>query len=306
MRKLIFATCFTLASSLAAPLTAFAQPVPVAVVTTDPQVAIFDGTNAISLPGEQSLNLTDVSTIEFWVKPNWTRLSYAPVILSAFADEAVRYAIVMTANKKAIGLYSGGDWDYVEFDFDDGKSHHVAFVNMGELTDVYIDGEMIDSISQPIADIPVRTFHIGSINGFDSQFIGTIGEVRLWDSALDGDDIAQFMRVHIFSTEGLTHPDLINLVGVSDFANRRRNFTLVNNTSTMDELFTDSAIARGDLPPAPAENKPIVMSDGTVIPPLTPEELATLEELRSPPVLPPLPVAAPPTPSTASKEGSGS
>lgn len=284
MRKLILTACYaaTLTTLPYGAVTAQPARQPVAIVTTDPQLALFNGTNAISLPGTESLNLTDVSTIEFWVKPNWTRLAYAPVIVSAFSDEAVRYAVVMTANKKAIGLYSGNDWDYVEFDFDDGKSHHVAFVNMGELTDVYIDGDLVDSISQPIADIPIRTFHIGTLNGFDNQFIGNIGEVRLWDTALDGDDVARFMRDHIFSAEGLQHPDLASLVGVSDFANRRRNFTLVNNTSTMEELFFDLAVARGDIPPPAEDNQPITLADGTVIPALTPEELALLEQLRNP------------------------
>lgn len=255
---------------------AIAQQPLTAIITNDPQTAKFDGTTSLNFPGEESLNLTDVSTIEFWVKPTWSKLGYDPVLLSAMGDEKARYAIVMGADRKSIGLLSGDDWDYVDFDFDDGKSHHVAFVNLGDLTDVYIDGEPVDSITQPIAELPVRTFHIGSANGVNNLFVGQLSEIRLWDIALDGDDIAANMRVHILSPEGLKHPDLDSLVGVSDFANNRRSFSLLNNVSTHAELLEDLALARGG-EAFPTKEEAVILDDGTIVEPLTAEELALFE-----------------------------
>lgn len=276
MTKLLITTsvAFGLAASMC-PAAVAQQPL-AAIITNDPQTAKFDGATSLNFPGEQSLNLTDVSTIEFWVKPTWSKLGYDPVLLSAMGDEKARYAIVMGADRKSIGLLSGDDWDYVDFDFNDGKSHHVAFVNLGDLTDVYIDGELFDSITQPIAELPVRTFHIGSANGVNNLFVGQLSEIRLWDIALDGDDIAANMRLHILSPEGLKHPDLDSLVGVSDFANNRRSFSLLNNVSTQAELLEDLALARGG-EAVPTKEEAVVLDDGTIVEPLTAEELALFE-----------------------------
>lgn len=279
MKKLFLSVCYTLSASLLVPAVTLAQPVQTAITTEDPRNATFNGTNAISLPAHDSLNLTDVSTIEFWVRPNWTNLSYAPVIVSAFADDAVRYAIVMTARKDAIGLYTGTDWDYVQFDFNDGRAHHVAFVNNGAESEVYIDGELAGAIAQPIQDIPARTFHIGTIDGFENQFVGTIGEVRLWDNALSPEDISEHMNHHILSAKGLEHPDLISLVGVSDFANGRRSFTLLNNDSTMVELFTQLVMRREGITPPTFDDSPLKAEDGSDLPPLPPLTAAEQAEL---------------------------
>lgn len=265
------------ALSLALPVAAHAQTAPVAAAPELPQTAVFDGKSSVSFPGEDSLNLTDVSTIELWVKPGWSSLNYDPVLLSATSDGTPRYAIVMAADKQSIGLYSKDDWDYAEFDFADGKTHHVAFVNQGELTDVYIDGELQDTITQPIADLPVRTFHIGSVNDTLNPFMGELSEIRLWDIALDGDDIARFQRVHILGKTGLTHPDLASLVGVSDFGSQARGFTLMNNVSTQSELLEDLALAQGGTVALPPQ-VPVVDADGTVIEPLTAAELALFDD----------------------------
>jgi Concanavalin A-like lectin/glucanases superfamily len=249
----------------------------VALVTEDPQSIAFSGRNSLTFPGETGLNLSDVSTIEFWVRPTWQTIAYNPAILAALGATGPRYAIVMTADKQAIGLMSGTEWDFVEFDFDDGKPHHVAFVNQGDLTDVYIDGELHDTITQPIAEIPVLAFHIGSANGMANPFIGQLGEIRLWDTALDGDDVAAFMRLHILSEAGRAHPDLDDLIGVSDFARKRRAFTLMDNTSSAAELVDDVNVALGRAPASPPAEKPVRLPDGTLAEPLTKEERALFD-----------------------------
>ncbi len=259
--------------------TAQAQAAGVAVVTTDPQTARFDGTNGIDLPGQETLDLGEVSTIEFWVKPTWTSLRHDPVILSAIGDDKPRYAVFMTADKRGIGLYSGTDGDLAEFDFSDGKSHHVAFVNLGDLTDVYVDGELVDSITLAFdSSMATRSFHVGSADGKTAPFTGSIGEVRLWDMALEGDDIAAFMRIGILSQEGLAHPDIASLVGVSDFANGRRNFALVNNAATMRELYERLAVARGLIVPVTESSEPVAGPDGKMLAPLTAAQLAEFFE----------------------------
>jgi hypothetical protein len=258
---------------------ALAQSSETAVVSPDPQTARFDGANGIDLPGQETLNLSDVSTIEFWVKPGWTSLAYDPVLISAIDDAKVRYAIFMAADRSGIGLRSGNDADLAEFDFSDGKSHHVALVNQGDLADVYIDGELADTITVAFdSSIDVRSFHIGSADGTASPFIGSLSEIRLWDTALDADDISAFNRLGILSEQGLAHPDIASLVGVSDFANSRRNFALVINSSTMRDLYEQLAVKRGMILPVTQAAGPVTGADGSTIEPLTAEEAALFFE----------------------------
>jgi Concanavalin A-like lectin/glucanases superfamily len=278
--RLLALLAFALIGAVAfAPHSAHAQAAAVAVVSNDPQTARFTGSNGIDLPGHETLDLGDVSTIEFWVRPGWTKLGQDPVILSAIGDNKLRYAVFMAADKQGIGLYSDRDSDLAEFDFSDGAAHHVAFVNQGELTDVYVDGELADTITVTFdTSIATRSFHIGSADGTSAPFTGAIGEIRLWDTALEGDDIAAFMRTGILSKEGLTHPDIASLVGVSDFANGRRNFALVNNAATMRELYERLAVARGLIVPVTEAAEPLAGPDGKPLAPLTAAQMAEMFE----------------------------
>lgn len=250
-----------------------------------PSIGSFDGTDSLSFPAELSLVLGEVASIELWVKPTWDEdPGYDPALLSALGPDGVRYAVVMSAAKDAIGLYSGPDWDYVEFDFSDGRLHHVAFVVLGDLTDVYIDGEPVDSIAQGIANVPITTFHVGSLNGLDSAFIGELAGVRIWDTALDGDDIAAYRQDGIFSAKGLTHPDFQELVGVTDFADGARTFILMNNEDSLEELVDaiDTGGGSGDIDPEFEAELDAIEPDPDFVPePEDPEAEALFEQFAA-------------------------
>ena len=200
----------------------------------------FSSEDSINFPAEDSLNLSAVATIEFWVEPGWKgRLGYDPVILSAFGPQGPRYAIVMKEDKRGVGLYSGHEWDYVAYDFDDGRLHHVSFQVLGDLTDVHVDGEHVGSLAQGINDVPMTSFHVGSINGIQSAFKGRLGGIRLWDTAVDPDEISQYSRMDVLSRKGLKHPELSMLVGVSDFDKGARSFTVMALEESLEELYTN-------------------------------------------------------------------
>lgn len=209
----------------------------ISVAQTSPKFANFDGTNALSFPAEDSLLLSEIATIEFWVQPKWTSaLDVAPAILSAIGPQGPRYAVVMTGKMEAIGLVSGDSWDYAEFDFGDGKPHHVALVARGELTEVYIDGVAQDTLVVSIQDLPVTSFHMGSLNGFDNLFVGQIAGLRLWNAALDEESIEQYRKTYIMDKAAFSHPDYEFLVGASDFQKDQRSFTLMSNDDDLETL----------------------------------------------------------------------
>jgi|GEM_PF-1238198 len=235
----------------------------------------------LNYPAHYSLELDGLATIEFLVRPEWIEVpDFDPVILSALGSTGARYGILMTREQDGIGLFSGNDWDYIPFDFTDGKSHHVAFIMQGDLTDVYVDGEFQGGLDQGVAeDVGVTTFHIGSLDGANNLFKGQLGVLRIWDTAVDPDDLEVFQTKSILNTSETTHPDLELLVAYSEFADGARKFVLTDANLTFDELIEDLSIALDETSEVVAEPA----DDGgvetdTLIEGLTPDEAAIFND----------------------------
>ncbi len=211
-----------------------------------PDIAEFDGSNGVSLPGHLSLDIIDSGTIEFHVAATWKGVaSHDPVILSALTPVGPRYAVAISGDKQAIGLARNEDWDMTEFDFSDGRFHHVAFVVINGITDVYIDGEHEDSLLTGFGDQEVSSFHLASLNGEVAPFQGKLAGLRIWDAPLDPEDLTRFSKINIFSPEGLKHPDIEALIAVGDFSGKAATMTL---------MYTDGEIFQFREPDASAED----------------------------------------------------
>ncbi|MCP5180554.1 MAG: LamG domain-containing protein [Pseudomonadales bacterium] len=221
-----------------------------AVAEDKPAFAVFDGTreSVLNFPAHTLLELDDLATIEFWVRPGWKTAPDAdPVVMSAMGMQGARYGVFLTADGRGVGLYAGDDYDYTAFDFTDGFYHHVAFVMLGDLTDVYIDGVFEDSLAIGIrSDLPITTLHIGSANGSEALFQGELGDIRIWNTALDPDDIATFRKVPLYLPGAANHPEDYALVGYSNFSADQRTFVLPGNDSTFEELLEDVAYRIAD------------------------------------------------------------
>ncbi len=211
-----------------------------------PPVARFNGTENISLPGHVSLELVESGTLEFFVAAKWKgKAQHDPVLFSALTPKGPRYAIAITGDKQAIGLARDEDWDMAEFDFSDGKMHHVAFVVMNGVTDVYIDGKHEDTLLTGFGETEVTSFHLGSLNGKIAPFKGALAGLRIWDTPLDPDDLNRFKYVHIFSRRGMKHPDFDALVAVGDFLDQVPTLTLLH-TDADSLLPEDPGAPTGD------------------------------------------------------------
>ena len=205
-----------------------------------PPIAKFDGNVTASFPDDVSLDFNRFGTIEFWVVAQWDNVDYDPAIVSYLGNLGPRFAILMPADKKGIGMMADQKWEVAPFDFSDGKLHHVAFIIIDSRTSVFVDDELISIMPIGIADLPAHSLNIGSFNGSDAKFIGVLSELRIWDSAVDPDDIATYKRVNLDSEEGAAHPSLDTLVGTSDFANGEITFSLVDEPLSMNgEFLTD-------------------------------------------------------------------
>jgi hypothetical protein len=204
--------------------------------STPPPVARFDGSAQLSFPADLSLDFSDYGTVEFWVSATWEQLDYDPTILSYLGPQGPRFAFIIMGDRQGIGMLAGDQWDAVEYDFSDGLMHHVAFVVLGDETDVFIDGQYQSTLAVTIADLPASGLHLASFNGSYAGFPGALADLRIWDAPLDGDDINVYRKFDISSEEGLGHPMIDSLVGVGYFSEGRRSILLLKQAIPVDAL----------------------------------------------------------------------
>ncbi|MEM9544950.1 MAG: LamG domain-containing protein, partial [Bacteroidota bacterium] len=84
----------------------------------------------------------------------------------------------------------------------DGQWHHVAVSRQGNNYDVYIDGNLTNTFEKSI-DL-YNNFSIGNWNGTsiqNSQWIGDLDEIRLWDVVRSQSDIQATMNCELTGNE---------------------------------------------------------------------------------------------------------
>ena len=184
-----------------------------------PIVAKFSGKGALILPPAPALSINGSGTIEFWVAAKWTSdPGYDPGIMAYTGPKGPRFAFVVSSDRQALGVYAGIFYDTVAFDFSDGRLHYVAIETIGDVIDVYIDGELRGSLGFGFAELPAVDFTVGSIGNF-SPFIGEIGQIRIWDEPIDPDTLSAYALAPLSGPGATPHPQMEALVGVSAFAN---------------------------------------------------------------------------------------
>jgi Concanavalin A-like lectin/glucanases superfamily len=184
-----------------------------------PVMAEFDGKGALLLPPMPALDINGAGTIELWMAAKWAQdPGYDPALLAYVGPSGPRFALVVTADRQALGVYAGKNYAVVPFDFSDGAQHFVALTTLGDTIYVMIDGEVQGALDFGFADLPANSFSIGAMGKF-SPFIGDIGQVRIWDEPIDIDTLTAFSWREMTADGPSAHPDLDALVGVSAFAN---------------------------------------------------------------------------------------
>jgi len=82
------------------------------------------------------------------------------------------------------------------FPMESDSWHHVAVTFDGNTITIYADGENVSETPQPGPTIDSTGFdlHIGNGAAFDRAYNGILDEVRIWNRALDGDEIKEQME----------------------------------------------------------------------------------------------------------------
>jgi beta-galactosidase len=164
------------------------------------------------------LDVNDQITVAAWVKtedaangeqnPFVTKGDYA-YALKHFEGNCIEFFVYDASKPKQIG--SGG-WRSAQFVVDasfNGVWHHLAGTYDGSKVKLYIDGVMVNEVaySGSIMLSPGTPLYIGANADWpDRGYEGAIDDVRIYDRALAGEEIAE-----IFQTRG--GGSVTNLIG---------------------------------------------------------------------------------------------
>jgi hypothetical protein len=234
-----------IAAALVGPLTA---DVDAQQAGYQPIVARFDGSGAIAMPANESLDINGLGTIEFWVSAKWQgELEYDPAIMGYSGPQGPRFAIHIAGDKSGLGLYAGELYDGVAFDFSDGLLHHVALVTIGDTTDIIIDGVYLDTLGFTFAELPADSFTIGAIGEF-SPFVGEIGQVRIWSTPVEIEVLRYFSLAPLTTQGPYPHPDLEFLTGISAFGDPSTGGFIFIGDPELQNVTSDPPPVAGETP----------------------------------------------------------
>lgn len=184
-----------------------------------PVLAKFDGHSALSYPPSVALEFSGGATIEFWVYAGWTdNPGYDPAIMSYTGPNGPRWAFLVTADRKSFEIIAGSNASKMQADFSDRMLHHLAIIALGDSLEVLFDDLPIGTTSFGFADLPVSDLWIGAFRGL-SYFNGQIGNIRIWDAALQPSALMEHSREPVYVAGLNAHPNVGELVGLSTFGN---------------------------------------------------------------------------------------
>lgn len=171
----------------------------------------FDGGNDYVLVPASNLDITGDISVSMWVRPNvssnsfhssWNYFIYHkdPNLSSTFKQELGYYKDDGPRFKPY--NQSGTNYDFSpDVVFDAGTWYHVVYIRRGTSLEIYINGALADSRSDFSGTLrltgPGGEIRIGGGTGSSSGFIGAMDEVRIYNRALNTDEITSLYQVGI-------------------------------------------------------------------------------------------------------------
>ncbi|WP_276499474.1 cadherin-like beta sandwich domain-containing protein [Pontibacter litorisediminis] len=155
----------------------------------------FNGTNQyVSVPANPKFE-TSSTTVELWVKPDWTagQASGNPTLLGVRSATGTRYSIHLNNGLNMIGMWNNSSYQMVPYTFVKGTWYHVAVVMRPGGSDFYVNGAFIGAIGTTLnTGLTGRPVHIGVADaGLGEPFKGEMDEIRIWNTARAAGEIAQ-------------------------------------------------------------------------------------------------------------------
>ncbi|MEO0425258.1 MAG: LamG-like jellyroll fold domain-containing protein [Pseudomonadota bacterium] len=211
-----------------------------------PDIAELDERTGLSFAGHPAFNLGEGGTLEFWVAPGWTDdPGYDPVVLSSETDDNFSFVIAMLGDRTGLTVQTADGYGEVAFNFDDGVMHHVAIVNLQGSMVVVVDGQPLDEMTFGLPDEVPRMLWVGSINGEGLPFVGAVGGFRIWDVAVELEELVVFALLDPLDPE-LPHPDLSALSAYSNLTNNMFEISDLLWDDDTEDSTTDPLVEAGE------------------------------------------------------------
>lgn len=205
-----------------------------------PDMLLLDGSTSLVFPTQSRLSIWDAGTIEFWVEPDWTDTpAYDPVILSNTGADGILYEIAMRADRRGLSLTSGALTADFDFNFADGKVHHVALVNLGDQILALVDGRLQGASALKLAALESSQLRLGAGKDGKAPFYGVIAGLRIWDAAIDPETLIEYSTADAVSDKA-DHPYAGFLAGYSAFADN--DFRIADKTVVPSWLYTEEEL----------------------------------------------------------------
>ena len=167
----------------------------------------FDGVNAaVTIPGNNAYDLSSTTggTIELWVNPTTLSSDFA-TLLGNRGNNTVHYSIHLSSTQ--VGLDMGSGVNAINLPdtlTPTGVWHHMAFVNTGSLTNVYINGNLLGPIPGSFGSATLQQLTLGQAltpGANETAFNGSLDEVRIWNTQRTAADIQGNMNNTLAGTE---------------------------------------------------------------------------------------------------------
>lgn len=171
----------------------------------------FDGHgDYISIPDNDSLDLTDIFTIEFWINSETT--ANKVILEKGIGNKSYHFQSSNSSStgggrKLLFGISNNSNGRIVsQTDVFDGNWHHIAatFNNTSSLMQIYVDGKL-DASKSSVTLQPTPNsspIHIGSRGGtVASAITGKMDEVRFWNDERTKEEIQSNMFQNLVGDE---------------------------------------------------------------------------------------------------------
>lgn len=163
----------------------------------------FDGVNDNVYGASNALFELVDGTIELWVRPETKATSQTFLSYRNDAGSATRYLFNFLGNLNGLGFWNGSAYATFTYVFTPNQWYHLAFVDDGTNTKIYINGEYAGAFTIQFSGASGPQLHL--VLGYDiplsEYFKGAIDEVRIWSGALSESTIAANMSCGVSAGE---------------------------------------------------------------------------------------------------------
>ena len=186
-----------------------------------PDVASFEGGDGMALGADPAFDPIGTNTIEFWVAAGWSSdPGYDPVVICNTGPTGTAYLVAILRDRNGLGIVSGDTEVYAAHDFSDGQLSHVAIVEGEGALTIIINGQVRAIHEIDFQETPGAELFIGSADGETAPFIGAIGQLRMWRTAMALETLGAYVMAPPLSPTSGDHPDIDALSMMSAFGDR--------------------------------------------------------------------------------------